>query len=111
MAAKILASYNPVQQKKLGRQVRNFDEQTWTDQCRTIVKDANRAKFSQYASLLDTLRATKGTILVEASPRDRIWGIGLGVNNPKALRKTKWRGKNWLGYILTELREELCAET
>ena len=49
-------------------------------------------------------------MLVEAAPRDRLWGIGLGRNNPKALRKATWRGKNWLGYILTEVRDELMEK-
>lgn len=53
---------------------------------------------------------TKGTTLVEASPRDRLWGIGLGSRNPKALSRSQWRGKNWLGQCLTEVREELAAE-
>ena len=64
-------------------------------------------QFSQNADLRDALMATGTTVLVEAAPRDRIWGIGLGANNPKALNKNNWRGRNWLGYILTDVREEL----
>ena len=54
--------------------------------------------------------ATLGTILVEASPWDKIWGIGLAKDNPKALDKRNWRGKNLLGYILTDVREELLKK-
>lgn len=64
-------------------------------------------QFSQNEDLKQALMATKGTVLVEASPRDTIWGIGLSAKNPKAFNKATWRGKNWLGYALTEVRDEL----
>ena len=51
--------------------------------------------------------ATAGTELVEAAPRDCLWGIGLSANNPKAKTKATWRGKNQLGHILTQVRDEL----
>lgn len=64
-------------------------------------------QFSQNADLKSALLATAGTSMVEASPRDRIWGIGLGAKNPKATDRKQWRGKNWLGEILTQVRDEL----
>ena len=67
-------------------------------------------QFSQNAELKEALFATRGTTLVEAAPRDTIWGIGLGAKNPKARSRQEWRGKNWLGQILTEVREELMAK-
>ena len=67
-------------------------------------------QFSQNAELKEALFATRGTTLVEAAPRDTIWGIGLGAKNPKARNRQEWRGKNWLGQILTEVREELMAK-
>lgn len=66
-------------------------------------------QFSQNAKLKEALFATEGTAMVEASPRDTIWGIGLGAKNPKARNRQEWRGKNWLGEILTQVREELMA--
>ena len=67
-------------------------------------------QFSQNAKLKEALLATAGTSLVEASPRDRIWGIGLGAKNPKAVDRQKWRGSNWLGEILTQVRQDLEAQ-
>lgn len=109
MARKILEADHPRTQKALGRKVKNFDAAVWEREHLRIVKDGNRAKFTQNADLLEKLLATKGTTLVEASPYDRIWGIGLGADNPRAKDPAQWRGKNLLGQILTELRDELLA--
>ncbi|XP_077865078.1 uncharacterized protein LOC144350892 [Saccoglossus kowalevskii] len=65
-------------------------------------------QFSQNPHLKKELFKTEGKTLVEASPVDRIWGIGLAENNPKSRIKREWRGKNLLGYILTGVREELA---
>ena len=64
-------------------------------------------QFSQNPRLRDALMATGTTVLVEASPWDRIWGIGLAADDPRAQNKNEWQGTNWLGYALTEVREEL----
>ncbi|XP_072173146.1 N-glycosidase YbiA-like [Diadema setosum] len=107
IAERILVASKPGAMKALGRKVQNFDDDVWKEHRVKIVKKGNLAKFSQNEDLKERLMATKGTTLVEASPRDRIWGIGLGKDNPKALSKDTWRGQNLLGYILTEVREEL----
>ncbi|XP_070564198.1 N-glycosidase YbiA-like [Ptychodera flava] len=107
MAKKILETDKPKAMKAFGRKVKNFDPKLWSDRCRGVVKRGNMAKFSQNSDLKAKLFATKPNILVEASPRDRIWGIGLGASNPMAQKKATWRGKNWLGYTLTEVRDEL----
>ena len=67
-------------------------------------------QFSQNPELCAALLATQGTTLVEASPRDCVWGIGLGARNWKAQQRQHWRGTNWLGEILTLVREELAAK-
>ncbi len=110
MAARILEADHPRTHKALGRKVANFDGAVWERERLRIVKDGNRAKFTQNEELLAQLFATKGTLLVEASPFDRIWGIGLGANNPRAKDPAQWKGKNLLGYVLTELRDELLAK-
>ena len=107
MAEKILATSEPRKQKALGRRVSNFDKQVWKENCKDVVRTASRAKFDQNPALMEALLATAGTTLVEASPRDRIWGIGLSANNKKALDRATWRGTNWLGEILTQIRDEL----
>ncbi|HEY4177538.1 MAG TPA: NADAR family protein [Kofleriaceae bacterium] len=106
-AKKILAAGHPKQQKALGRKVTPFDDVKWKASRLAIVKAGSRAKYTQNKDLLDKLLATKGTTLVEASPFDRIWGIGMAASNPLATDPTKWRGQNLLGKILTELRDEL----
>jgi ribA/ribD-fused uncharacterized protein len=109
MALEILAADHPKQQKALGRKVANFDDARWKAQRLDIVRAGNRAKFTQNAELKAQLLATCGTTLVEASPYDRIWGIGLSAKDPRALDPTQWRGQNLLGKILTEVRDELIA--
>ncbi len=107
IADEILKTEKAGKQKKLGRLVGNYDDKKWGEVSEQIVYTANFAKFTQNKDLLAKLLETKNTELVEVSPTDTIWGIGLPRNNPKILDKTKWRGKNKLGMILTELREEL----
>jgi len=108
-AEKILEATHPRQHKALGRKVTPFDDKIWRRERETIVMAGSRAKFTQDEDLRTTLLATAGTTLVEASPYDRIWGIGLAANDPRAQDPTKWRGQNLLGLILTRLRDELLA--
>jgi ribA/ribD-fused uncharacterized protein len=110
VAAEILAADHPKTHKALGRKVKNFDGGVWERERLRIVKAGNRAKFTQNEELLATLLATQGTTLVEASPYDKIWGIGLAEGDPRAQDPSTWRGQNLLGYVLTELRDELLAE-
>ncbi|RYD66888.1 MAG: NADAR family protein [Sphingomonadales bacterium] len=108
--ARILAATDPRDQKAIGRRVRDFDESRWNTAARDIVYRGNRAKFTTHRDLLTTLFNTQGTTLVEASPLDTIWGIGLAADDPDANDRTKWRGTNWLGEVLTNLRDTLLAE-
>ena len=107
--AQIMAAETPKEMKSLGRLVRNFNKDIWEANCRQIVKTANDAKFSQNPELLKFLLNTRGRILVEASPRDQIWGIGIGKNNPNAENPINWRGRNLLGFALTEVRDEIIT--
>jgi ribA/ribD-fused uncharacterized protein len=105
----LLRSSHPKQQKALGRKVAPFDAARWEQERERIVHEGNHAKFTQNRALLDALLATAGTELVEASPLDRIWGVGLGAEDPRILDPRKWRGLNLLGKVLTRLREDLLA--
>jgi ribA/ribD-fused uncharacterized protein len=109
-AKKIVATTNPAKQKALGRQVKNFEQETWEQHCKQIVYEANYAKFTQNENLLKALFKTKGSTLVEASPVDFIWGIGLAESDPRAKDRSQWRGKNWLGEVLTKLRNDLINQ-
>lgn len=109
VAAEILAADHPRKHKALGRKVRGFEDAIWKREREAIVRAGNHAKFTQDAALYEQLLATRGTTLVEASPYDRIWGIGLGASDPRAQDPSKWRGQNLLGRILTALRDDLIA--
>jgi ribA/ribD-fused uncharacterized protein len=98
---------DPARAKALGRAVRRFDAAAWEARCRGYVKTGARAKFTQHLKLLADLLATAGTLLVEASPYDRVWGVGLSASDPRIRDRAKWRGENRLGHLLTDLREEL----
>lgn len=101
----IMEEVEPRMQKKYGRQVRNFNEEEWNRRARVIVYNGNFLRFSQNPRSKEVLMNTEGE-LVEASPYDCIWGIGLDKNDPRAQDKSKWLGKNWLGEVLTKLRED-----
>jgi ribA/ribD-fused uncharacterized protein len=107
---RIMKSVDPSVHKILGRRVRNFDQKLWNEVARDIVYQGNHAKFTQNPSLLKKLLETRGTTLVEASPHDRIWGIGLTANDPLAQQRSTWQGTNWLGETLTRLRDNLIKE-
>ncbi len=95
--------------KALGRDVPNFDQKVWDLMARPIVRDGNYGKFSQNDHAMDALLATEGTTLVEAASWDRIWGIGLSADDPRAMQRETWQGTNWLGEVLTEVRDTFLA--
>jgi hypothetical protein len=105
--AKIMATCDPAEQKRLGKKVKKFDKTTWEAVAMDVVARASMAKFTSSKELLQALLVTHGTTLVEASPTDVIWGIGLSEVDPKALDRSEWLGLNWLGRVLTETREQL----
>lgn len=103
----IMCSQSPDVQKELGRRVKGFDKEKWEAVCRQIVFDANMAKFSQNPEMREELMYTDNLEIVEASPYDKIWGIGLHETDPKALDKSQWEGTNWLGEAIMSVREKL----
>ena len=104
MREKILQSEHPHEAKKLGRSVRGYDERLWHGQRFSIVVRGSTEKFSQNRALKEYLLNTQGRVLVEASPQDRIWGIGLEKASPDASNPAKWRGQNLLGFALMQAR-------
>lgn len=90
--------------KQLGREVKNFDNKVWDEHKYRIVYEGNIQKFKD-PDLQDYLLSTDNKILVEASPYDKIWGIGLGSDNKDSLDPKKWQGGNLLGFALMEVRD------
>jgi ribA/ribD-fused uncharacterized protein len=107
MVAKIVAAKSPAEAKDLGRQVKNFNESIWNEKRFEIVVEGNFHKFSQNEELKAFLVDTKKRILVEASPVDKIWGIGLTAESDKAENPLQWNGLNLLGFALMEVRDLL----
>lgn len=103
----ILAEYNQMMIKKLGRKVRNYDDAVWKSARFDVVVKGNLAKFSQNERLKSYLLSTADKIIVEASPKDDVWGIGLEESAIDVINPRKWRGTNLLGFALMEVRDLL----
>lgn len=110
-AARVLDVTHPNEAKSLGRRVRGFDEQLWTERRYDIVVAGSVAKFGQNRELGRFLLGTGDRVLVEASPLDRIWGIGLAAADPRAQDPEQWLGLNLLGKALMETRAILREMT
>jgi len=106
-AERVLLTKDPRDQKAIGRTIKNYNDQTWNLFKFDIVRENNFLKFSQNPGWKELLIYTDGYELVEASPYDKIWGIGLGEDNPHTLDKTKWNGQNLLGKAIMEAREDI----
>jgi len=105
----ILGSETPAIAKDFGRKVKKFDDKKWSKACFEIVVEGNIHKFSQRDELRIFLLNTGDKIIVEASPGDTVWGIGLSQEDPKAISPSTWRGENLLGFALMEVRDCLKA--
>lgn len=108
--SKILETPKPAAAKSLGRAVKNFDKATWDAQAYDFVVEGNVHKFSQIELLKTFLVNTGNRIIVEASPTDFIWGIGLSQDAKEAMNPLAWKGTNWLGFALMEVRDELLKK-
>jgi ribA/ribD-fused uncharacterized protein len=109
-ADRILAAETPRDHQAIGREVRGFAESVWVLFREGVVFAGNYARFSQNPEQRELLFSTRGTTLVEASPHDRVWGIGLAADDPRALDRSQWLGLNLLGEALTRVREALLWE-
>ncbi len=104
---KILKAENPKKVKALGRLVKNYNEEMWLERRFEIVVQGNLAKFSQNLDLKQFLLNTSDSVIVEASPVDKIWGIGLATEDENAERPLLWNGLNLLGFALMDVRKQL----
>jgi hypothetical protein len=104
---KIVKTDKPGEVKELGRQIRGFDEIKWNERRFQIVKTGNIHKFNQNKILRDFLIATGDRVIVEASPTDSVWGIGLSQDSEMIDNPYTWRGENLLGFALMETRDFL----
>lgn len=100
---------DPKSLQSLGRTVNGFDKNVWNVKARDIVYKGCYAKFQQNEDFNALLLSTTGTTLVEASSVDRIWGIGLAETDLRAKDRSQWRGTNWLGEVLTKVREDFIG--
>lgn len=106
-ANKILRSRDPREQKQLGREVKNFDENYWIENREEVMYKILYEKFTQNNDFKNELLKYKDYNFVEASPYDKIWGIGLDQTNDLILDESNWRGQNLLGNCLTKLKNDL----
>jgi ribA/ribD-fused uncharacterized protein len=104
---KILGATKPAVAKEEGRKVLNFVPEVWDKVKFDLVVEGNWHKFSQHPALKGFLLQTGEKVLVEASPVDRIWGIGLAADHPSAGNPGQWQGENLLGFALMEVRDKL----
>lgn len=104
---RILGASHPNEAKKLGREVKGFTDTTWLAARWDIVVSGNEAKFGQNEELKDFLLQTGDRVLVEASPYDRIWGIGMAATHEHAEQPQHWKGLNLLGFALMEVRRRI----
>lgn len=106
----ILEAKDPKAYKALGRIVSPFEPKIWDENKLEIMKKANLEKFSQNPELKKKLLATGDALLEEASPKDKIWGIGLDAKKASVTPKNAWPGEGLLGKVLMEVREELKGQ-
>jgi ribA/ribD-fused uncharacterized protein len=105
---KVLAAATPNEAKSLGRRVAGYDDARWTARRFDAVVEGNLAKFSQSERLRAFLLGTGSAVLVEASPVDAIWGIGMAADDARADDPAQWQGLNLLGFALMVVRERLA---
>ena len=106
-AKKILEAESPEKAKALGKRIIGFNAQTWKEASSECMFKAMMAKFSSNPEIRSFLLQTQQTTLVEASPTDTVWGIGLPLQNPQCFSPEKWRGKNLAGKVLERVRQSL----
>lgn len=105
IAGRIMGTKTPQVAKKLGREVRNFDEDKWQAAREPIVRKGLMLKTMQHVGVKDVLFSTVGQVLAEASPYDKVWGIGLSATDRRSQDQNEWRGQNLMGKLWMQVRE------
>lgn len=106
----IMDAEHPRDHQKLGRMIKGFNQELWDESKYSIVYTGNYNKFSQSEDDWKLLDATGNTMLVEASPIDKVWGVGLASTDPLIQDEKNWKGQNLLGKVLTEVRDNIRKE-
>lgn len=106
-AEKILKTQNTAMIKQYGRQVANYNDIIWNGIRQIVVYNGLFAKFSQNKTLCENLGKTGSAVLAECAVKDRVWGIGLSMNDPNCFDMNKWNGQNLLGFTIMQVREQL----
>ncbi len=104
---RIMGTSDPAEHQRLGKAVRGFNDSVWKAKAKQIVWKGSWAKYTQNEDLKTELLATGNKTIVEASATDCLWGIGLKASDSRAHSRSTWRGTNWLGEILTEIRNRI----
>lgn len=107
IAEKVLKETDPRKSKALGRKVKDFDVEKWSEVSYKIMYGVVLEKFKQNENLKKQLLDIKETLIVEASPYDKVWGIGLSEEVAQDLLPSQWKGTNWLGKVLMKVRNDL----
>lgn len=107
IAEQIINEKHPSAQKDLGRQVRGFQQEVWDEIKFDLICEINNCKFLCNQDLGNKLVDTGKRKLVEAAPWDKVWGIGMGVDDPNILDESKWKGQNLLGKALMIVRQNI----
>ena len=105
--SRVLTSSHPSSAKQIGREIKSYDDAVWSKARYAVVVAGSVAKFTQNIDLKESLLETGDKVLVEASPFDPIWGIGLGAEDPMASNPLHWKGDNLLGFALMDAREAI----
>lgn len=106
----IVNSRDPKEMKQIGSRLKNFDPELWDEKCREIMMRGCRAKFEENQEFRAELFRTAGMVLAETNPTDFRWGVAVRTDDPNCRDYIKWRGSNWLGFILTQIREDFMAD-
>ncbi len=107
IAGKILETSDVAEIKALGRAVAQYVDSVWAGRRQIIVYRGLTEKFRQNPDLRNRLVATGEAVLAECAVKDRIWGLGLSMNDGRRFDMSEWQGQNLLGYALMEVRQNL----